>query len=330
MKLSIVFQGSLSHIKTRPQQDSFKRNLTFLKEKNPGCEIIISTWEGEKSSYLNPLVNKIIYSKDPGPLPGLKFDNKLNNVNRLIVSSCAGVAAARGEYIVKLRTDLEFYMEDIVGFYENETNKYGQLEPDVFSKKMICTNLFTIDPRFIERMPYHISDWIQIGFSPDLKKYWNIKNYELDDALYYNFNKHNKGSNEFEIQFQSRYAAEQYLTVSGCRNFGHEIPLRNHNDFDDKKISEFYSFLSHNYIIRDTSSLKLINEKYRPILKSVLYKLICINESRFEKIYTYVLKDSKFDYYGKSLSFLINQVLLLKKINNRIRFALYIIKRVFN
>ena len=331
MLLSIIFQGSLSHIKTRDQQSEFIENLEFLKKNNSDCEIIISTWEGEKTSYLKNVVDKIILNKDPGALPGLKFDDKANNINRLIVSSKSGVEAADGKYIVKLRSDLKFYLSNIVDFYINEIDKYSEIPPDTFSNKIICSNLFTLDPVFVERMPYHISDWIQIGECNDIKKMWCVRHYERIEALHYNFNKFAKGSNYLEKQFQSRFAVEQYLTIEFARNFGKEIKIEHHNDYKDGKIKEFYNYLSSNYIIKDMKSLKLINDKYKTFNNSLFYKAACISESRFNLIFNLCKNDKgwvRADIYGFFIGMIGMSITKIKKVKSRLRFIKLIITKI--
>lgn len=329
MELSIVFQGSLSHIKTREQQASFIENMLFLKNNNKDSELILSTWVGEETSYLNGVFDLIIQSKDPGSLPGLKFDDKSNNINRLILSSKEGVNSAKGRYIVKLRTDLKFYMSDISEFYKEECNKRTGVPTGKFGHKIISPNLFTIDPIFVERMPYHISDWFQLGEAETLRRYWDIPLYGIADALHYNFNKHARYSNFLERQFQSKLAVEQYLTVSAAKNFGYEIDIAYHNDYKGGKISMFYDFLTKNFIIKDMRSLRLINEKYSKFNNSIFYKAQCITEARYNHIYKLCMKNNSWiraDLYGYIISIIGTTFSKLKKVKSR----LSLIKRVLS
>ncbi|WP_205950334.1 WavE lipopolysaccharide synthesis family protein [Pantoea stewartii] len=331
MELSIIFQGSLSHLKTREQQSELVDNILHLKKNNPQCEILISTWEGEKISYLKSIVDKIIMSKDPGTLPGLKFDDKLNNVNRLIVSSQAGVTAAKGKIIVKLRSDLKFFLNDIVNFYRSEIDKYSSISPDTFGNKVICSNLFTLDPVFVERMPYHIGDWIQIGEAEDIKRMWNIPLYQRTDALHYNFNKFAKNSNYLEKQFQSKFAVEQYLTIEFAKNFGKKIGIRYHNDYKNGNIKDFYSFLTSNYIIKDMRSLRLINDKYRYFNNSLFYKAACISESRYNLIYNLCKNNNSWirtDIYGFFIGLIGTTLTKLKKLKSRVKFVKSILTKI--
>lgn len=329
MNLSIVYQGSFSHVKTKQQKMRLIQNILFLKENNIDCEIIISSWEGEKLDYLNKVADNIIYNKDPGPLPSLKFDGKLNNINRLIVSSSAGIRAARGKYIVKLRSDLEFYLTDIVDFYENQCRLYENIPPSVYSKKIICCNLFTIDPKLAERMPYHVSDWIQIGTSYDIVKFWDIELYGLSDALYYNFNKHAKNSNALEKAFQSKFAVEQYITVSAARNFGHNIQLNYHNDFSSQVIKDYYEFLVSNYIINDISTMRLINDKYKDLNASLFFKLTCISESRYKKMHDYSLRKKNIDFNNSILSVIFRFIFFIKNTKKNFKSFFKLLKVIF-
>ena len=329
MQLSIVFQGSLSHLKTREQQDSFIENMLFLKKHNEDSELILSTWVGEKTSYLNGVFDLIIHSKDPGALPGLKFDDKSNNVNRLIVSSQEGVRVAKGRYIVKLRTDLKFYMSDICRFYKDECDKRMGIPSGGFGHKIISPNLFTIDPVFVERMPYHISDWFQLGEKETLRRYWNIPLYPISDALHYNFNRLARYSNFLERQFQSKLAVEQYLTISAAKNFGYEINMDYHNDYKGGKISMFYDFLTENFIIKDMQSLRLINDKYSKLNNSIFYKAQCITEKRYNHIYKLCMKNNSWirsDLYGFIISVIGTTLSKIKKLKSRIS----LIKRILS
>lgn len=331
MELSILFQGSLSHLKTREQQAEFVSNILYLKKHNPNCEILISTWEGEKTSYLKNVADKIILNKDPGSLPGLKFDDKANNINRLIVSSKSGLNLAKGELIVKLRSDLRFYLHDIVKYYYQEIESYSSVSPDTFGNKIISSNLFTLDPRFVERMPYHISDWIQIGEASDIKKMWDIELYDNVDALYYNFNKFAKGSNYLEKQFQSKLAVEQYLTIEFAKKFGRNINVNYHNDYKNGNSKSFYSYLVSNYIIKDMRSLKLINDKYKTYNNSLFYRAACISEDRYNMIFKLLSRGNKlvsFDSYGFLLNLAAFSISKIKSFKLILKFITSIFKKI--
>ncbi|WP_080962559.1 WavE lipopolysaccharide synthesis family protein [Chromobacterium subtsugae] len=287
IELSIVFQGSVSGLASSEIKDLIQC-LSFLRAENPSCEIILSTWKNENVKSIRKYFDTIVFSEDPGAMPGLKKDGKANNVNRLILSSQAGVNAANGKLCVKLRSDLLFYKKNISQYYHGLCNAYGEVKSNLFLGKIVVCNLFTIDPRFVERMPYHMSDWIQIGFTDDLKKMWNIPLYRLEDALYFNFNKHKSGSTGFERQFQSRYAAEQYLQISGVKNFDFDVNIAFHNDSSPKVVREFFQFMLENYVVRDLASLHLITRKYANASSSIFYNLLCISEKKYDLIYSAV------------------------------------------
>lgn len=292
MKVSVIYQGSTSSLSGDEKKD-LVNSILALRDSNENIEIIVSTWKGENVSFLKKIVDKIIFSNDPGALPGLKTDGKLNNVNRLIESSRSGLKAASGDICVKLRIDLLFYMPNIADFYKSVNEKYDSIVAKDFSRKIICCNLFTIDPRFIERMSYHVSDWFQLGAKVDLIKFWDIELYKISDALFYSFHQHRQGTNAFERKFQSRIAVEQYIQKSGMDNFGVELPINFHNQIVDKK--EFYEFLLSHYIIKDLPSLYLMNKKYDRLSKELWVKFLCIGQDKYDDIYRlYVHRESRY------------------------------------
>ena len=101
--ISVVVQGNVDKVTV----DTLQSVRRFL----PKAEIILSTWKA--AAYEGLDYDKLVLSKDPG---AVTFDirlNKLNNINRIIVSSKAGVRHAKRKYIYRRVLRSRLYRRDL-------------------------------------------------------------------------------------------------------------------------------------------------------------------------------------------------------------------------
>lgn len=101
--LSLVVQGGVNNPLTA-------RCMEALRKQFPNAELILSTWESSDVTGL--LADKIVFSPDPGATVCDEVAGVLNNVNRQLVSTKAGIAAASRPFILKTRTDILFRNAD--------------------------------------------------------------------------------------------------------------------------------------------------------------------------------------------------------------------------
>lgn len=152
--ISVVIQGAYS--------SNVINLVNDLKSSLRNSEIILSTWE---NTLIDDCLNdiKIIFNKDPGPLPDKLIINSKNNMNRQIISTINGIKASSRKYILKIRTDaiinnlgfikaIEFYGDDYLVIPSSvscnlEYYNYPFLLSDVsvFGKKSNVFNLWNVD-----------------------------------------------------------------------------------------------------------------------------------------------------------------------------------------
>ncbi|EHW3316120.1 hypothetical protein K3E42_002343, partial [Escherichia coli] len=229
-------------------------------------EIIISTNDKKLISDVkeNTLVDKIIYCNPTGELPSLKFSdiqniNVNNNINKQIKCAYEGILVAKNELVLRLRTDQIILDSSILELW-TKINKI----PKAHDKKgrIITSSIFSINPRFSERMAYHISDMLQLGYKNDLLSYFSAPEYPFEYATWYERNPHHKNSNEFERKFRSRFAVEQWLTLHYIFKEEKNFPISFHNEFNDKIITDFEDIFIEYFIIAHPSDISLRASKF--------------------------------------------------------------------
>ncbi|QKN79783.1 WavE lipopolysaccharide synthesis family protein [Scandinavium goeteborgense] len=180
--LSIIFQGPVEM-----KNGSFNQFLDYLARTRrtfPASEIILSTWEMlpiEKDMILNHLSLlgiRIIHSSDPGPLIGKdEAGEYLCNINRLLVSSHAGLAAATRPLALKLRTDTYISSRKLINLLEKHVLIENELKRDldyqVFSKRVINASWFSRDARGSLPYLFHPGDILLAGKTEDVRLFFS-------------------------------------------------------------------------------------------------------------------------------------------------------------
>lgn len=252
--ISLVFQGAFTPYVTR-DRETYARNIKRSRKVLPGARIILSTWEGAD---LPPglEVDKLVLSKDPGPLAPLKLDDdKANNGNRQLITTQAGLAAVTTPYAVKMRTDC--FLEH-AGFLDYHAE---QVKRDRGRERLLACSFFTLDPTIFERLPYHLSDWFHFGPTALLQSYWSAEPFSLDHARFHESHAHAEGSTFFEKKFRARFAVEQHICTQFAESLGYATP-RYLNDVSDKVLNDFYRFLAHEIMLLDPWQIGLVFNKY--------------------------------------------------------------------
>ena len=252
--ITLVFQGSFKPYVTRERED-FVRNIRLTRKILPGARVILSTWEGSDVPR-GVGVDQVVMSEDPGSLPPLKLDdNKVNNGNRQLLTTQAGLAAVTTPYAVKLRTDCRLEHAGFLDFYAE------QLKRDEGRERLLACSFFTLDPTVFERLPFHLSDWFQFGTTAQLQAYWSAPAITQAEACHYAVHPHDAGSSWFERRFRARFAVEQHLCRHYAAGLGYACPAFL-NDASAAVLAEFERFLASEVILLDPWQIGLVFEKY--------------------------------------------------------------------
>jgi hypothetical protein len=263
--ITIVFQGAFKAYK-QVGSPSFAEMVKFTRKVLPGATVILSTWEGaEIPDKLG--VDDIVFCKDPGALAPLKLtDDKLNNINRQIATTYAGMQRVKTPYAVKLRTDCFLEHASFIDFYETQVKRDGRVN------RIVTGAFFTLDIRVFERIPYHVSDWFQFGLTEVLQSYWDVPFMTAVAGKYYETHEHAPGSNLFERRFRAQFAVEQYICMQYAESIGYRAPARL-NDVSPAVLEDAQRFLATEILVLDPWQCGLVFPKYGWVNASVLQRI---------------------------------------------------------
>lgn len=195
--ISIVVQGAYSDI-TLICLSSFRKIF-------PNAEIILSTWQNSEVS--SPDADRIIFSDDPGTVFADKVAKTLNNVNRQLVSTKAGLAAATRQFVLKTRSDVVFHNGNFITYF----GKYDGIQSPYFQNRLLICNYYTRNPR-ISHICFHPSDWLLFGTRSDILQYYEtIPCMSESEAGWFETRK--KASAIF-TNYLCRFTPEQHIFLS--------------------------------------------------------------------------------------------------------------------
>ncbi len=237
------------------------RVIQSVRRHYPLSEIILSTWKGSGGDRLGADV--LIENDDPGAVPinpdCPNLRGTLNNMNRQIVSTRAGLSKATRRYAIKMRTDTliesPLDIESVVG-----RSPIGNAA--VFSKRVGVLNLYTRHP---ERRPilFFLSDLFHVGLLADLQLLWDVTPVEepgftrtIDPLRRPWINVLNPGL------FLFRTSPEQYLGECLCRRLQPSLRLRHYSDGSNEWLYLWLSVLASNFTILRPQAAGLVLPHY--------------------------------------------------------------------
>lgn len=256
--ISIVLQGAISPGITRTC-------LLKLRSIFPEAELILSTWKNSETSDLN--ADKIVFSEDPGAVVVDKIAGTLNNVNRQIISTQAGIKAATRPYILKTRTDILFENADFLFYF----GKYDDIPSPYFKNRLLICNYYTRNPRIFSAC-FHPSDWIVFGNGIDVKNYYkNIPTMTRKDETWFSY--HSKKSNLF-TNYICRFTPEQHIFLHFLKNHK-KISCNCYYDCTQELIRETEKNFAQCFVVLNyQKQLPIIFSKYDPNRYFEKYTLI--------------------------------------------------------
>lgn len=201
--ISIIAQGAVT-------PEITARCLKQLRAVFPCAQLILSTWVGTDVSGLD--FDKVVFSADPGAQTGYETVNIPNNVNRQIISTKAGLAAADREFILKTRTDILFHSSRFLEYF----GKFDNAPPLLFKNRLLICDFYTRSPRASE-ICFHPSDWIAFGNADDIRMFYSNLELQSDENAGW-FKSHVKKEKKY-LNFLSRYTPEQHIFLSFLRQY---------------------------------------------------------------------------------------------------------------
>jgi hypothetical protein len=230
---------------------------------------------------LSEVCDNLVFSTDALPLPPLKFDEKINNVNLQIAAAKAGLRHVERQFVLRIRNDAVFYDAGFIDFYlENNRQKRGG-KTYLQDRVLIC-DTYTLNPYSFERLPYHFSDWFHFGSTADVREIWQCPPMNYADSIYYEFQSHKKDSFFGERLFRSRLAAEQHIISHWAHGKDPENSLLYHNDLQSRDLS--LQVLRDNFIISDRLKCKLRMRKYANARVAAAHKYLCVSHADWARL----------------------------------------------
>ncbi|MBA2613809.1 MAG: hypothetical protein H0U95_17740 [Bacteroidetes bacterium] len=261
-EISIVVQGPvLRESSFNITSETTRVICARLKKLFPKSELILSTWEGEDVGGI--LFDKLILSKDPGAI-WFNYENYnlLNNCNRLIVSTKAGIEAASNKYVFKVRSDLFLMSKSFLKYFDKfsfyDANykhvKSRIISFSIFSIKGHKTSLFTME------RPYHISDWAYFGYKEDLLDLYSIPLTQEPEFSQW-FLKRCKPFFDIEPWRLWKMPPEQYVTSSFLKKHT-RVQLEHTTDLSNNNVENSARLLANNFLVLDQTQFSCISLKY--------------------------------------------------------------------
>ena len=299
--ISVVVQGAIDRKNTPKCLKSIRKFL-------PKAEIILSTWKNSDIEGLD--YDILVLNQDPG---GYKHDfalinnkSSINNFNRQLISTCAGVLKSDRKYCLKLRSDLILKNSKFLNYwngFELQNNKYK-----LFSHRVICSSIYSRENSCCITgnglpTPFHPSDFWFFGVTEDLKKYFCSSSLQtLVEASNWSFKYPNR------LPYSSmlwRYAPEQCFCVNWVKKYYPDLQFEDWSDWDPHNIELSNNILYNNFIFLDYEQSGIYSKKHSWAIKNKDRIQGLITYRHFQEQYknycdkTYHIDNIKTDYVGK-------------------------------
>jgi hypothetical protein len=238
--------------------------------------------------------DKICLSEGALPLPPIKFDHKINNINLQIVAAQAGLEVASGRYTLRIRNDMIFASDKFVAFYD-ENYALPRSFASLLKQRVMISPLFTLNPFTMERLPFHFSDWFHFGLTEDIRRIWDVPEMSLRDAIYHNTHRHAQHSNSLERKFRVRFAVEQYISFNFLSKMMPTLRLSYINEPETAERS--MEILLSEFLVVDLKAVDLVFEKYAKAMNDPNMALLCVMHSQWRTLIQNPPKTSFKAYY---------------------------------
>jgi hypothetical protein len=196
--------------------------------------------------------------------PGLR-----NNMNRMLLSTKAGLEKAGREYVLKLRSDMRVASAKFLEHFD----AYPARDPkySIFKRRLLCDIMFTI--KFEEEVegqrhhrPFHVSDWWYFGLAEDIKALFDVPlAQEPGFSQYFATHKKPEGKAEVWLDALWKMSPEQYIFSELAKKHFPKLRFDHMLDYDDKNILLSERLLVNNYLPLQpwNSGISLMQKKYR-------------------------------------------------------------------
>ncbi len=260
--VTVVLQGYVDINITKQAALSIRKYL-------PKAKIILSTWKDCELEGID--YDELILNEDPGACECGLFATEpiVNNGNRQIVSTKAGIKRVRTKYTLKMRSDLILLGDDILGYMNAFPCRKSEYE--IFKQRIIIGELFTrntfhyFDPQGVSHKvpkPFHPSDWFLFGLTEDINRmYNNIQLIPKNEMVDYTCKFPDRVlTNKYKYSW--RYTTEQHILLWCVKEKFGEIYFEDWTDWSEENIKESEKIMMNNFTILSFCQHKILNCKY--------------------------------------------------------------------
>jgi len=213
---------------------------------------VLSTWKGSELAGLT--YDVLVESEDPGGWQ--RGCGRTNNINRQIVSTRQGLAAASRSHALKLRSDCELNHDGFLSCYELDLPRASQMK--LFEQRVVACQFFFRDP-WKWPLLFHIGDLFHFGLRSDLLDLWDVELSGLDEGPTF-LQALGLGSvlalKAWLRRF--RHVEEQYVWMAFLRKKGHPVRLAHPYEVRTQRAFESELSIANNFIIVSPEQLGLV------------------------------------------------------------------------
>ncbi len=216
-EISVVIQGAIGG-DDLPEQvvESARRHL-------PGCEVILSTWHGERE--LSVPADQRIESEDPGA-PWQIHEEWPANTNRLLRSTLVGLEACTRPYALKLRTDTPLAGNGFLVTFQRYPERGPALR--LLNDRIVVINFYCWNPDLRPFGLFSVADTVNFGRTEDLRDVWD-RPLDEEPANSTWFESHSRPDPDRAPWAGFRYTPEQLLWLGFVRKHV-QVPFEHFND----------------------------------------------------------------------------------------------------
>ena len=183
-----------------------------------GCEVSLPCAGSRETAIPDVGADEVVAVPDPGGFayaerPG----EKINNVNRQIANTAAGLKKVRTPYALKLRSDFLLTGNGFLRYFD--AFPAADEAYRAFGHKLLACCYFARNPRSDMPFPFHPSDLAFFGRTKDLLRLYDIPLMTREQAYWNRQDRH-----------QYQYVPEQYLFINCLKRGGFAPECGFYND----------------------------------------------------------------------------------------------------
>lgn len=257
-EVSVVVQGP---VVGRPgdahRNQHTRRCLASIRRHLPEAEIVFSTYTGADLRGLD--YDLVVESPDPGAVVQNDHLGTLNNINRQIVTTRAGILASSRPLVLKLRSDLELASPALLEHFGRFRARHPKWQ--LVEERLIASTRYARQPRGRHGYPLHPSDWLFFGKRDDVFCLWDLPlASEPETSRWF---AHRPQPPEYSVWSNlCRYLPEQYLWTSFLRKFG-PVTLDHAHDVRAETVELTELSFANNLVLLEPRQLGVRFLKYR-------------------------------------------------------------------